>query len=78
MRFIPQQRREEIVAVFIDELRTLTLEVDDLLSSIFNELPEDWKRFNGLKESITNYLKSKKRIDDLRLIAIDEIVNPTA
>lgn len=71
--YIPIERRKKVITEFIENIKELN--VSELILFIYTKLPLDWKRHPPLKDQIVKYLKNTKRINALKKIALNEIMN---
>ncbi len=72
LSFIPFVERKQVALEFIDNIESM--KVESIVASIYNQLPNDWKRVETLKDKIIKYLTSKMRLKILVEIVNEKII----
>ncbi|MEZ4885712.1 MAG: HipA family kinase [Chitinophagales bacterium] len=72
LSYITLEERRQIAIAFIEKIQKM--DVDAVVSSVYSQLPVDWKRIEGLKDKIIAYLSSGERLEVLIRIVNEQII----
>ncbi|MGB0929972.1 MAG: hypothetical protein ACPGVB_04305 [Chitinophagales bacterium] len=72
LSFIPFAEGKQVAIEFIVKIQSMDVEV--IVTSIYNQLPDEWKRIETLKDKIIKYLSSKTRLKVLLEIVNEKII----
>lgn len=73
LTYISLEKKEKLIYDFVTKIKGLN--IDELITPVLNQLPNDWIRHEPLKNKIIKYLESEDRIKELEEVAKTEIIN---